>query len=131
MAARVAGPFDDRLDAFFELLIVDAPARRGEYRERTDQSLVHEVLWITGASDGVVARLALAHPVDGGDEVAGREVKWARLGLDELFAKGLLIRRAHRRSRRGCHNQRRVHFSGREEELATCRCRDRARKVTR
>src|SRR5438309_6159970 len=129
MAARVAGPFDDRLDAFFELLIVDAPARRGEYRERTDQSLVHEVLWITGASDGVVARLALAHPVDGGDEVAGREVKWARLGLDELFAKGLLIRRAHRRSRRGSHRQRRVGLPGWQEELAPSCCSEHARKV--
>src|SRR5207247_4887430 len=118
MAARMAGPFDDRLDAFFERLVVDAPARRGEHPERTEYGLVHQALRIAGTSNGVVTRLALAHPVHSRDEVARRKIERSRLRLDELLSERLLVCRAHRRGRGGSHYQRRVGLARRPEGLA-------------
>src|SRR3989441_1504241 len=129
VTARVTGTLDDRVDPLLERLVVDPPARRGEYRERTDQGLVDESLRVAGAAYGVVARLALAHPVDRGDEVARGEVERARLGLDELFAEGLLVGRAHRSGGRGGHRQRGVRLARRQEELAARRGRKHSRKV--
>src|SRR3989442_10037028 len=103
VTARVTGTLDDRVDPLLEGLVVDPPARRGEYSDGTDQGLIDESLRVAGAAYGVVARLALAHPVDRGDEVARGEVEPARLGLDKLLAERLLVGGAHRSGRRCRH----------------------------
>src|SRR5437870_4231147 len=81
---RVPGALDDCLDAFDEGLILDAPARRGQYPERSEESLIDEALGITGAPYGVIARLAFPHPVVRGHEVARRDVGGVRLAVDQL-----------------------------------------------
>ena len=127
----MTGAFDDRFDAIEERLIVDPPARRGEYRERPDERLVHEALRIARAPDRVVARLTLAQPVNGDDEVARGEVDRAGLELDELLAEGLFLGRAKSRGGRARHDERAETLADGHELLAARGCGERAREVAR
>src|SRR5439155_11467441 len=108
-----------------------APASRREHGERTDYRLADEILGETGAAYRVVARLALAEAVYGGEEVAGRELGRRGLALHELLAERLLLRRSERRRGRRGVDQGRLDLSGRQELLPSRGGRQRAAEIPR